>query len=96
MAAHRRQAPTQRQKHRLIHGGFVDGWDGKRLQALKKKGYNITIVQNLLFARRRRGVTKRVIAAQDGPYPCGIRMGVVLRKRYDPRWWGLYMLPHLR
>jgi pimeloyl-ACP methyl ester carboxylesterase len=53
----------------LIHGGFVDdsGWEGV-YNALKKKGYNITIVQNpTLSLADDVAVTKRVIAAQDGP-----------------------------
>src|SRR5712672_3526412 len=53
----------------LIHGGFVDGsgWEGV-YNALKKKGYNITIVQNPTISLADDvAVTKRVIAAQDGP-----------------------------
>src|SRR5258707_2139752 len=53
----------------LIHGGFVDGsgWEGV-YKALKKKGYNITIVQNPTISLVDDvAVTKRVIAAQDGP-----------------------------
>jgi pimeloyl-ACP methyl ester carboxylesterase len=53
----------------LIHGGFVEGsgWEGV-YNALKKKGYNITIVQNpTLSLADDVAVTKRVIAAQDGP-----------------------------
>src|SRR6202051_4365352 len=53
----------------LIHGGFVDGsgWEGV-YNILKKKGYNITIVQNpTLSLAGDVAVTKRVIAAQDGP-----------------------------
>ena len=53
----------------LIHGGFVDGsgWEGV-YNTLKKKGYNITIVQNpTLSLADDVAVTKRVIAAQDGP-----------------------------
>src|SRR6266852_1835327 len=54
---------------RLIHGGFVDGsgWEGV-YNTLKKKGYNITIVQNpTLSLADDVAVTKRVIGAQDGP-----------------------------
>src|SRR5882762_10692316 len=53
----------------LIHGGFVDGsgWEDV-YNALKKKGYNITIVQNPTISLVDDvAVTKRVIAAQDGP-----------------------------
>ena len=53
----------------LIHGGFVDGsgWEGV-YNTLKKKGYNITVVQNpTLSLADDVAVTKRVIAAQDGP-----------------------------
>jgi pimeloyl-ACP methyl ester carboxylesterase len=53
----------------LIHGGFVDGsgWEGV-YNTLKKKGYNITIVQNPTISLAADvAVTKRVIAAQDGP-----------------------------
>ena len=53
----------------LIHGGFVDGsgWEGV-YNTLKKKGYNITIVQNPTISLADDvAVTKRVIAAQDGP-----------------------------
>jgi pimeloyl-ACP methyl ester carboxylesterase len=53
----------------LIHGGFVDGsgWEGV-YNTLKKKGYNTTIVQNpTLSLADDVAVTKRVIAAQDGP-----------------------------
>jgi pimeloyl-ACP methyl ester carboxylesterase len=53
----------------LIHGGFVDGsgWEGV-YNTLKKKGYNITIVQNPTISLAADvAVTKRVIAAQNGP-----------------------------
>src|SRR5260370_4222430 len=53
----------------LIHGGFVDGsgWEGV-YNTLKKKGYNITIVQNPTISLADDvGVTKRVIGAQHGP-----------------------------
>ena len=53
----------------LIHGGFVDGsgWEGV-YNTLKKKGYNITVVQNPTISLADDvAVTKRVIAAQDGP-----------------------------
>src|SRR5258708_5289441 len=50
----------------LIHGGFVDGsgWEGV-YNTLKKKGYNITIVQNpTLSLADDVAVTKRVIPTQ--------------------------------
>jgi pimeloyl-ACP methyl ester carboxylesterase len=53
----------------LIHGGFVDGsgWEGV-YRALKSKGYNVTIVQNPTVSLADDvAVTKRAIAAQDGP-----------------------------
>jgi pimeloyl-ACP methyl ester carboxylesterase len=53
----------------LIHGGFVDGsgWEGV-YNTLKKKGYNVTIVQNPTISLADDvAVTKRIIAAQDGP-----------------------------
>jgi len=53
----------------LVHGGFVDGsgWQGV-YEELKKKGYNVTIVQNpTLSLADDVAVTKRAIAAQDGP-----------------------------
>src|SRR3989442_14537794 len=53
----------------LVHGGFVDGsgWEGV-YKALKKEGYNVTIVQNPTTSLADDvAVTKRVLAAQDGP-----------------------------
>jgi pimeloyl-ACP methyl ester carboxylesterase len=53
----------------LVHGGFVDGsgWEGV-YSTLKKKGYNVTIVQNPTISLADDvAVTKRAIAAQDGP-----------------------------
>jgi pimeloyl-ACP methyl ester carboxylesterase len=53
----------------LVHGGFVDGsgWKGV-YNTLEKKGYNITIVQNPTISLADDvAVTKRIIAAQDGP-----------------------------
>lgn len=53
----------------LTHGGFVDGsgWEGV-YKALKKKGYNVTIVQNPTETLADDvAVTKRAIAAQNGP-----------------------------
>src|SRR5579859_5996300 len=53
----------------LVHGGFVDGsgWEGV-YDALKKDGYTVAIVQNPTTSLADDvAVTKRVIAAQDGP-----------------------------
>lgn len=53
----------------LIHGGFVDGsgWEGV-YKALKKKGYNVSIVQNPTISLADDvAVVRRVIAAQTGP-----------------------------
>jgi pimeloyl-ACP methyl ester carboxylesterase len=53
----------------LIHGGFVDGsgWEGV-YKILRKKGYNVAIVQNPTISLSDDvAVTKRVIAAQTGP-----------------------------
>lgn len=53
----------------LVHGGFVDGsgWQGV-YNILKKDGYNVTIVQNPTTSLADDvAVTKRAIAAQDGP-----------------------------
>lgn len=53
----------------LVHGGFVDGsgWEGIH-RILSKRGYNITIVQNPTTSLADDvAVTKRTIAAQDGP-----------------------------
>src|SRR5258708_7759126 len=53
----------------LVHGGFVDGsgWAGV-YKALKKDGYTVAIVQNPTISLADDvAVTKRVIAAQDGP-----------------------------
>ena len=53
----------------LVHGGFVDGagWEGV-YQILKKKGYNVNIVQNPTISLHDDvRVTKQVLAAQDGP-----------------------------
>ena len=53
----------------LVHGGFVDGsgWEGV-YQILKKDGYNVSIVQNPTTSLEDDvAVTKRVLAAQDGP-----------------------------
>lgn len=53
----------------LVHGGFVDGagWEGV-YQILKKKGYNVSIVQNPTISLHDDvRVTTQVLAAQDGP-----------------------------
>jgi pimeloyl-ACP methyl ester carboxylesterase len=53
----------------LVHGGFVDGsgWEGV-YKILKKDGYNVSIVQNPTISLQDDvAVTKRVLAAQDGP-----------------------------
>src|SRR5882672_1883869 len=53
----------------LVHGGFVDGsgWNGV-YNALKGKGYNVAVVQNPTISLADDvAVTKRVIAAQEGP-----------------------------
>jgi pimeloyl-ACP methyl ester carboxylesterase len=53
----------------LVHGGFVDGsgWEGV-YNTLKKDGYNVSIVQNPTISLKDDvAVTKRVLAAQDGP-----------------------------
>jgi pimeloyl-ACP methyl ester carboxylesterase len=53
----------------LVHGGFVDGsgWQGV-YKALKKDGYNVTVVQNSTTSLADDvATTKRAIATQDGP-----------------------------
>ncbi len=53
----------------LVHGGFVDGsgWEGV-YKSLKKKGYNVSIVQNpTLSLADDVAATKRILASQDGP-----------------------------
>jgi pimeloyl-ACP methyl ester carboxylesterase len=53
----------------LVHGGFVDGsgWEGV-YKALKKEGYKVAVVQNPTKSLAEDvAVTKRTIAAQDGP-----------------------------
>ena len=52
----------------LVHGGFVDGsgWEPV-YQILKKKGYNVSVVQNPTISLKDDvAVTKRVLAAQSG------------------------------
>lgn len=53
----------------LVHGGFVDGsgWEGV-YKILKRKGYNVSIVQNPTISLKDDvAVTKRTLEAQDGP-----------------------------
>jgi pimeloyl-ACP methyl ester carboxylesterase len=53
----------------LIHGGFVDGsgWQGV-YELLKKDGFSVSVVQNPTTSLADDvGVTKRMLAAQDGP-----------------------------
>jgi pimeloyl-ACP methyl ester carboxylesterase len=53
----------------LVHGGFVDGsgWEGV-YSILKKDGYNVSIVQNPTISLEDDvAVTRRTLAAQDGP-----------------------------
>jgi pimeloyl-ACP methyl ester carboxylesterase len=53
----------------LVHGGFVDGsgWAGV-YAALRRDGYNVSIVQNATTSLADDVTsTRRVIAAQDGP-----------------------------
>src|SRR5258708_9256191 len=53
----------------LVHGGFVDGsgWEGV-YNALKRDGYNVSIVQNPTISLADDvAITKRTIAAQSGP-----------------------------
>jgi len=53
----------------LVHGGFVDGSGWQRVyDALKAKGYNVTIVQNPTTSLADDvAFTRRAIAQQDGP-----------------------------
>jgi pimeloyl-ACP methyl ester carboxylesterase len=53
----------------LVHGGFVDGagWEGV-YKILKKDGFKVAVVQNPTISLADDvAVTKRLIAAQDGP-----------------------------
>ena len=59
---------TERLNIVLVHGGFVDGsgWEPV-YQILKKKGYNVSVVQNPTISLKDDvAVTKRVLAAQSG------------------------------
>jgi len=53
----------------LVHGGFVDGSGWQEVySALKRGGYNVTIVQNPTISLADDvAVTRRAIAAQNGP-----------------------------
>ena len=53
----------------LVHGGFVDGSGWRSVyDALKKNGYNVSIVQNPTNSLADDvAVTKRTLAGQDGP-----------------------------
>src|SRR6266403_2203472 len=78
----------------LIHGGFVDGsgWQGV-YDLLKKDGYHVTIVQNPTTSLADDvAVTKRMLAAQDGPALLGGHSygGVVITEAgNDPKVAGL-------
>jgi pimeloyl-ACP methyl ester carboxylesterase len=53
----------------LVHGGFVDGagWEGV-YKILKKRGYNVSVVQNPTISLQDDvRATRRILAAQDGP-----------------------------
>jgi pimeloyl-ACP methyl ester carboxylesterase len=53
----------------LVHGGFVDGagWEGV-YQILRKRGYNVSVVQNPTISLQDDvKITRRILAAQDGP-----------------------------
>jgi pimeloyl-ACP methyl ester carboxylesterase len=53
----------------LVHGGFADGsgWEGV-YRLLRSKGFSVSVVQNpTISLADDAAVTKRVIAAQDGP-----------------------------
>ena len=61
--------PTAVKNIILVHGGFVDGsgWKGV-YKALKKNGYDVTIVQNSTTSLADDvATTKRAIAMQNGP-----------------------------
>jgi pimeloyl-ACP methyl ester carboxylesterase len=61
-------APTAVKNIVLVHGGFVDGsgWEGV-YKALKKNGYDVTIVQNSTTSLADDvATTKRAIAMQNG------------------------------
>ena len=71
----------------LVHGGFVDGsgWQGV-YDLLKKDGYNVSVVQNPTTSLADDvAVTKRMLAAQDGPVILvGHSYGGVVARRVAP------------
>ena len=63
------QLATQRPTIVLVHGGFVDGsgWEGV-FTRLRKKGHNVTIVQNPTISLSDDvAATRRAIASSSGP-----------------------------
>src|SRR4249919_2486826 len=68
-AASTKQAPHSAKNVVLVHGGFVDGSGWQKVHnALKKDGYNVTIVQNPTTSLADDvAFTKRAIDQQDGP-----------------------------
>ena len=68
-AASTKQAPHSARNVVLVHGGFVDGSGWQKVHnALKKDGYNVTIVQNPTTSLADDvAFTKRAIEQQDGP-----------------------------
>src|SRR5258708_21982908 len=82
----------------LVHGGFVDGsgWEGV-YNALKRDGYNVSIVQNpTITLADDVAVTKRTIAAQNGPVILvGHSYGgvVITEAGNDPKVAGLAYVP---
>lgn len=82
----------------LVHGGFVDGsgWLGV-YKALKKNGYNVTVVQNSTTSLADDvATTKRAIATQDGPVILvGHSYGgaVITEAGNDPEWSGWSISP---
>ncbi len=84
----------------LVHGGFVDGagWEGV-YRSLKKRGYNVSIVQNpTLSLADDVALTKRTLASQDGPVILvGHSYGgaVITEAGNDPRLQGSCLSPPL-
>src|SRR6195256_3196828 len=82
----------------LVHGGFVDGsgWEGV-YSILRKDGYTVAIVQNPTISLADDvAVTKRIIAAQDGPVVLvGHSYGgaVITEAGNDPKVAGLVYIP---
>ena len=60
----------------LVHGGFVDGagWEGV-YRSLKKKGYNVSIVQNQAYSciAGRTCNSRRPLVWRSGNYRSGKR-----------------------